>query len=211
MKNFAYCAAADVHDAIDLLSRTANAKFLAGGTNLVDLMREDIEQPDTLVDVTRLPARRYRGARRRRPVDRRGRQEHRAGEPSRSSASAIRCWRRRSCRRLRPDPQHGDGRRQPDAADALLLLLRQAARCNKREPGSRLRRARRLQPDARDPRRVASLHRDPSVRHVRRAGRARRDGPRRRARRRARDSVRRTSIACPATRRTSRRSCGPAS
>jgi xanthine dehydrogenase YagS FAD-binding subunit len=55
MKNFAYARAADVHDAIYLLSRTANAKFLAGGTNLVDLMREGIEQPDTVVDVTTLP------------------------------------------------------------------------------------------------------------------------------------------------------------
>ena len=32
-----------------------NAKFLAGGTNLVDLMRQDVERPDTVVDVTGLP------------------------------------------------------------------------------------------------------------------------------------------------------------
>jgi xanthine dehydrogenase YagS FAD-binding subunit len=32
-----------------------NAKFLGGGTNLVDLMRRDIERPDTVVDITRLP------------------------------------------------------------------------------------------------------------------------------------------------------------
>jgi xanthine dehydrogenase YagS FAD-binding subunit len=32
-----------------------NAKFLGGGTNLVDLMRRDIEHPDTVVDVTGLP------------------------------------------------------------------------------------------------------------------------------------------------------------
>ena len=31
------------------------AKFLGGGTNLVDLMREGIEQPDTVIDITRLP------------------------------------------------------------------------------------------------------------------------------------------------------------
>ena len=55
MKNFAYARAADVHDAVYLLSRSASAKFLAGGTNLVDLMREGIEQPDTVVDVTTLP------------------------------------------------------------------------------------------------------------------------------------------------------------
>lgn len=55
MKNFAYARAADARAALHLLSQAANAKFLAGGTNLVDLMRENIEQPDALVDVTGLP------------------------------------------------------------------------------------------------------------------------------------------------------------
>ncbi|HVQ12014.1 MAG TPA: FAD binding domain-containing protein, partial [Vicinamibacterales bacterium] len=55
MKNFAYAKAADARSAIALMSRTANTKFLGGGTNLVDLMRENIEQPDALIDVTSLP------------------------------------------------------------------------------------------------------------------------------------------------------------
>lgn len=55
MKNFAYARAADAPAALHLLSQTPNAKFLGGGTNLVDLMRENIEQPDALVDVTGLP------------------------------------------------------------------------------------------------------------------------------------------------------------
>lgn len=38
-----------------LVSGNGLAKFLGGGTNLVDLMREGIEQPAHLVDVTRLP------------------------------------------------------------------------------------------------------------------------------------------------------------
>src|SRR5262245_13953303 len=38
------------------MSTLGNAKFLGGGTNLIDLMRENIEQPDALIDVTRLPA-----------------------------------------------------------------------------------------------------------------------------------------------------------
>ena len=33
----------------------ANAKFLGGGTNLVDLMRYNVEHPSTLVDISRLP------------------------------------------------------------------------------------------------------------------------------------------------------------
>ncbi len=55
MKSFAYARAADLETAVQLLSKTPNAKLLGGGTNLVDLMRENIEQPDALVDVTGLP------------------------------------------------------------------------------------------------------------------------------------------------------------
>jgi xanthine dehydrogenase YagS FAD-binding subunit len=56
MKNFGYARAETAESAIDLISRQANSKFLGGGTNLVDLMRENIEQPDALIDVTRLAA-----------------------------------------------------------------------------------------------------------------------------------------------------------
>src|SRR3984885_8441000 len=54
MKNFSYSRADTAEGAVGLLSKTANSKFLGGGTNLVDLMRENIEQPDALIDVTRL-------------------------------------------------------------------------------------------------------------------------------------------------------------
>ena len=54
MKNFAYKRAETTDAAIRLVASTNGAKFLGGGTNLVDLMRENIEQPDALVDVTRL-------------------------------------------------------------------------------------------------------------------------------------------------------------
>jgi xanthine dehydrogenase YagS FAD-binding subunit len=55
MKPFAYSRAADAPTAVALISRQPHTKFLGGGTNLVDLMRENIEQPDALVDVTVLP------------------------------------------------------------------------------------------------------------------------------------------------------------
>ena len=55
MKNFAYSRPADVQTAVELISRDGGAKLLGGGTNLVDLMRENIEQPDALVDITGLP------------------------------------------------------------------------------------------------------------------------------------------------------------
>ena len=55
MKNFAYARADSAQAALGLMARTTNARFLGGGTNLVDLMRENIEQPDALIDVTSLP------------------------------------------------------------------------------------------------------------------------------------------------------------
>jgi xanthine dehydrogenase YagS FAD-binding subunit len=54
MNPFTYARAADAEDA--LRRGAANgARYLGGGTNLVDLMRETIEQPGALVDVTGLP------------------------------------------------------------------------------------------------------------------------------------------------------------
>ncbi|MEJ7710365.1 MAG: FAD binding domain-containing protein [Pyrinomonadaceae bacterium] len=54
MKNFSFSRAESVATAIGFVSQNERAKFLGGGTNLVDLMRENIEQPEALVDVTRL-------------------------------------------------------------------------------------------------------------------------------------------------------------
>lgn len=54
MKPFAYARPGDSPAALALISQP-RAKFLGGGTNLVDLMRENIEQPDTVIDVTGLP------------------------------------------------------------------------------------------------------------------------------------------------------------
>ncbi|WP_019068810.1 FAD binding domain-containing protein [Streptomyces hokutonensis] len=55
MKSFSYVAVSDVEDAVRAIAAEPNAKFLGGGTNLVDLMRENVERPDVLVDITRLP------------------------------------------------------------------------------------------------------------------------------------------------------------
>ena len=54
MRNFSYTRAGTPDEALTLISTLPNAKFLGGGTNLVDLMLENIEQPDALIDVTRL-------------------------------------------------------------------------------------------------------------------------------------------------------------
>jgi xanthine dehydrogenase YagS FAD-binding subunit len=54
MRPFKYSRATGVSAAARQVSANANAKFLAGGTNIIDLMKEDVERPDELVDVTRL-------------------------------------------------------------------------------------------------------------------------------------------------------------
>ena len=53
MTPFTFTRATDAADAISRGEQSA-AKYLGGGTNLVDLMRETIERPTTLVDVTGL-------------------------------------------------------------------------------------------------------------------------------------------------------------
>ena len=54
MNPFRYERASDVASAYASAARPA-AKFIAGGTNLVDLMKLQIEAPAQLVDITRLP------------------------------------------------------------------------------------------------------------------------------------------------------------
>jgi xanthine dehydrogenase YagS FAD-binding subunit len=53
MNPFQYERASDVSGALTARAR-AGAQYLGGGTNLIDLMRETIEHPDVLVDVTGL-------------------------------------------------------------------------------------------------------------------------------------------------------------
>jgi xanthine dehydrogenase YagS FAD-binding subunit len=56
MRPVTYARASSAPDAIRLAGATAGAKYLGGGTNLVDLMRETVERPEALVDVTALSA-----------------------------------------------------------------------------------------------------------------------------------------------------------
>ncbi|MFB6445991.1 FAD binding domain-containing protein [Bradyrhizobium tunisiense] len=55
MRTFAYQRAADQAAALSAAA-AAPVRYLGGGTNLVDLMRQNIEAPQALVDVSRLPA-----------------------------------------------------------------------------------------------------------------------------------------------------------
>ncbi len=54
MNIFSYHQATDAASAIALKQAGPAAKYLGGGTNLVDLMRETVEQPEALIDVTHL-------------------------------------------------------------------------------------------------------------------------------------------------------------
>lgn len=55
MKPFTYIQASDAAGAVNAVTSNKAAKFIGGGTNLIDLMRENIEHPDTIIDVTHLP------------------------------------------------------------------------------------------------------------------------------------------------------------
>jgi len=54
MRPFKYTRASDAAAAAGAVALNPRAKFLAGGTNILDLMKEDVERPNELVDVTRL-------------------------------------------------------------------------------------------------------------------------------------------------------------
>ncbi len=54
MNPFEYQRVKEPKAAVDALTHLRHAKFLAGGTNLIDLMKDGVEQPGALVDINRL-------------------------------------------------------------------------------------------------------------------------------------------------------------
>jgi xanthine dehydrogenase YagS FAD-binding subunit len=55
MNSFGYARASDVADAVRQIAADPAAKFIAGGTNLIDLMKENVARPSQLIDITHLP------------------------------------------------------------------------------------------------------------------------------------------------------------
>ena len=53
MNPFTYSRPDDIDEAISLFS--AGSRYIAGGTNLLDLMKENVTRPAGLIDITRLP------------------------------------------------------------------------------------------------------------------------------------------------------------
>ena len=52
---FEYQRVDQAEAAISAVANSQNTKFLAGGTNLIDLMKNNVERPTRLVDITHLP------------------------------------------------------------------------------------------------------------------------------------------------------------
>ena len=57
MTPFQYARANDVADAIKQIATDPSARFIAGGTNLLDLIKYDVTAPTKLIDISRLPLR----------------------------------------------------------------------------------------------------------------------------------------------------------
>ena len=52
---FKYARTSNIADAVSQIAASPGAKFIAGGTNLVDLMKMHVERPTKLVDISKLP------------------------------------------------------------------------------------------------------------------------------------------------------------
>ena len=124
MISFRYARANDVADAVRQIAGDPNAKFVAGGTNLIDLMKMDVERPTKVIDITRLPLNQVEntpggGLR----IGALGTQLRSRLSPRRGGAlSGSR--QRDHGRRFATTAQYGVDGRQPLAAHALPLLLR---------------------------------------------------------------------------------------
>ena len=55
MKPFAFKRVMAPAEAVKLVAANRDARFIAGGTNLIDLMKESVDRPNELVDISRLP------------------------------------------------------------------------------------------------------------------------------------------------------------
>ena len=212
MRAFTYERATSAQEAAAKAQETPGAKFIAGGTNLLDLMKLEIETPRHLIDVNGLK------------FDKIEKTEDgglRIGALVRNTALAAdmrvrkRLWRPQPCtsrRRLRPASQQGDDGRQSAPAHALSLLLRHQSTLQQEKPRVGLCSDRGLQPPTGRDRRERDVHRYQSLRYGRRnAGARRRGGDHRRRGTDAEDTRSPISTGCPAILRMWRPRCPRAS
>ena len=57
MNPFSFAQATDPASAVAAVRGDRNMRFIAGGTNIIDLMKDDVERPMVLLDITPLPMR----------------------------------------------------------------------------------------------------------------------------------------------------------
>src|SRR3954471_20045245 len=191
MINFEYARATDVADAVRQIAADPTAKFIAGGTNLIDLMKYDVERPARLIDITRLPLKTVEdtangGLRIGALIPNSDLAYHPLIEeryPLLSSAILA-----GASQQLRNMASTGGNLLQ---RTRCLYFYDTATPCNKRDPGSGCPPHRWRQPYQCHSRHERCLHRDASIRHVRRPRSSGRHGSRRGASWRARDQVRR--------------------
>lgn len=135
MKPFTYERAVDALSAVQTVAGTPGAKFIAGGTNLLDLMKLEIERPTHLVDVGRLPFGEIEDA---------GEGLRIGGAVSNSKVAADRRVRERYPVLARAIVSGASGQLRNKASTAGNLLQRTRCAyfydttkpCNKRQPGS---------------------------------------------------------------------------
>jgi len=175
MKAFTFERARSPAEAAASAAKTRDAKFVAGGTNLLDLMKLEIETPAHLIDVNGLALDKIEGT----PEG-----GLRIGALVRNTDLAAEARVRRSyplLSRALLAGASGQLRNMADcgqspSADALPILLRHQPAVQQTGPGQRLRRDRRLHAPSRDRRYKRRVHRDASKRHGHCDARAGRDG-----------------------------------
>src|SRR5215813_5446713 len=121
MISFEYSRANDVAEATRQIAGSPGAQFIAGGTNLIDLMKMDVERPTRLIDISRLPLDKIEETR---DGGLRVGSQHRPRLSSSGAAPLSGALERAPCRRLAAAAQHGLDRRESSATHTLQLLLR---------------------------------------------------------------------------------------
>ena len=101
----------NVADAVRQIAADRKARFIAGGTNLIDLMKEEVERPSRLIDITHLPLKGVEETADGRIAHRRAGSEFRSRLSPAGRAALSGPRKRDSRRRLGATAQHGFDRR----------------------------------------------------------------------------------------------------
>ena len=110
MRRFTMTRAGDVDDAL-LATHGAPSQYCAGGTTLIDLMRQDVERPERVVAINRLPLTTIQSTADNGLRHWRARDQQRRCAPSQGALGLPPTLRSDSLRRDHADSQHGDDRR----------------------------------------------------------------------------------------------------